>query len=131
AGVLVGKEFSCSAVTGLYLIEDKHGSVFNAPGFQCSEKRIIRNLNATDALNSLDDHCRDVIVQRSVQCTFIIEGKEHNFMACVEGRNYFRIVRSRYRTGSTTVKGFFERNDLLSARHEGSDLQRIFICFRS
>src|SRR5690606_36909931 len=131
AGVLVGKEFSCSAVTGLYLIEDKHRSVLNTPGFQRSEKSIIRNLNPTDALNSLDDHCRDVFVQRSVQRTFIIEGKEHNFMACVEMRNYFGIVRSRYRAGGTTVEGFFEGNDLLSTRHEGSDLQRIFICFRS
>ena len=66
---LVGEEFSGPSVTALHLVENQHCAVFPADIAELEHEALVRDIDASAALYSLDDHgcnisCADFLLHR-------------------------------------------------------------------
>src|SRR5688572_21538166 len=92
------------------------------------EKRIIRNLNTSHTLNTFNDHSCNVLVERIIESTFVVQWNKHDIVPGVKSRNEFWIISSCNGSGSPSVKSLFESNDFLAASYKRGQLQGILVC---
>lgn len=116
---LVGEEFPCPSVSGLYFIQNQDSAVLVTEVAEFSEKSVIGHVYSGYSLDALDD---DSGVGAGGKLPFrrfcVVEGNESHITGGVEGRPQCRIVRSGDGSGCPAVEGFAECQDTASAGME-------------
>src|SRR5690606_24327394 len=106
AGKLMGKEFACSPIARLNLIENKQSRIFLARLLNMTEKGIVRDLNSANSLDSFDNNCSDITAHHRIKRCNIIKRCECYLVPGVKGCNNLGIIRRSHRTRSTSMKCF-------------------------
>ena len=130
--VLMGKEFSATAVSTLDFVQNQNRSGFGTNLAKFLHKFGSRYFDTAHSLYSFDDNSAYVTFRQFLLHRFDVIQREIGHMTVVVDRsNDGGVVCSLHCKGCTSVEGFAERNDFGASVIERSQLQRVFIGFGS